>query len=393
MSSMPALRLIEGGPQFEEVLPPHLSDSDSEEHSLHRAVPFPEAGSPGLYGYLIRKYSESGSTVLDPFCGAGTVTLQAALTGRIAFGADVDPLCTFISSAKLAPADLAEVTLRLQRVNHNRPVDLRGYSESMQHFFHIDTYRELLGLRGALENNPDRVSRFIELIVLGILHGQTSNCLSAATMATLAFTPDQQAKFNLERRQTPEARKIIPRILSRAAFIGRDGGFSVLEKLSTHHRVVERDARDLGCFSSGSVDLVITAPPLPVATDSRVGLWLKRWYVGVDEAKLSQKTPSFGGIRDWTIFMNEFLIESARLVRRRGRIALDLREVRLGSKSHQLDEVVEEMVKVELSKYYEVEGRFVHDEPFVKLSPTARQRDNGPIGKSHKILVLRRKGA
>lgn len=393
MSSLPALRLIEGGPQFEEVLPAHVSVSETEEHSLHRAVPFPEAGTPGLCGYLIRKYTEAGQVVLDPFCGSGTTTLQAALMGRVAYGSDVDPLCTFVSSAKLAPADLAEVTLRLQRTNHNRPVDLRGFQETMVHFFHIETYRELLGLRAALEQKPDRVSRFIELMMLGILHGQTSGCLSASTMATLAFTPDQQAKFNLERRQVPEIRKVVPRILTRAAHVGRDGGFAILEKLEERHRIVDRDARDMGCFSNSSVDFVLTSPPLPVETDTHVGLWLKRWYVGVDEVKLGGKIKRFSSISDWEIFMNEFLMEAARVVKRRGRIALDLHDVRVGNKDYQLDTVVESMVDRELKRYFEVEGTFVHDEPFARLSPTSRRRDSGPIGRAHRVLILKRRAS
>ena len=39
-------------------------------------------------------------TVLDPFCGSGTVLLEAALRGHLAIGVDVNPLARLLSRVK-----------------------------------------------------------------------------------------------------------------------------------------------------------------------------------------------------------------------------------------------------------------------------------------------------
>lgn len=41
-----------------------------------------------------------GSTVFDPFCGSGTVALEAILNGYYAFGCDINPIATEIAKAK-----------------------------------------------------------------------------------------------------------------------------------------------------------------------------------------------------------------------------------------------------------------------------------------------------
>src|SRR5437763_1215443 len=47
--------------------------------------------------------SYPGDTVLDPFCGSGTVLLEALLADRCAIGADVNPLARLISKVKTSP--------------------------------------------------------------------------------------------------------------------------------------------------------------------------------------------------------------------------------------------------------------------------------------------------
>ncbi|WP_085033644.1 DNA methyltransferase [Ensifer aridi] len=47
--------------------------------------------------------SPKGGLVYDPFCGSGTVLVEAILSGRAAFGADANPLARLIAKAKTSP--------------------------------------------------------------------------------------------------------------------------------------------------------------------------------------------------------------------------------------------------------------------------------------------------
>jgi len=53
----------------------------------HHPAPFPL----GLAMRLVRIFSFSGDTVLDPFCGSGTTMVAAFRTGRNSIGIEIDP--------------------------------------------------------------------------------------------------------------------------------------------------------------------------------------------------------------------------------------------------------------------------------------------------------------
>ena len=77
--------------EFANVDAPRLT------HYLFR---FPAKFHPPVAHALIRTYTTAGETVLDPFCGSGTLLLAAAVEGRHASGSDVDPVAVFVSEVK-----------------------------------------------------------------------------------------------------------------------------------------------------------------------------------------------------------------------------------------------------------------------------------------------------
>jgi hypothetical protein len=64
---------------------------------------------PALAGALIENYSAPGATVLDPFCGSGTVLTESLLAGRSVIGWDSSPLAAGISLARLCSPRQAEI--------------------------------------------------------------------------------------------------------------------------------------------------------------------------------------------------------------------------------------------------------------------------------------------
>ena len=66
----------------------------------HYLFRFPAKFHPPVAHWLIRNYTTAGRTVLDPFCGSGTLLLTAAIEGRHAIGTDVDPVAVLVAKAK-----------------------------------------------------------------------------------------------------------------------------------------------------------------------------------------------------------------------------------------------------------------------------------------------------
>ena len=76
---------------FSDVNAPRLT------HYLFR---FPAKFHPPVVHSLIREYMASGQTLLDPFCGSGTLLLAATVEGLRAIGSDVDPVAVFVARTK-----------------------------------------------------------------------------------------------------------------------------------------------------------------------------------------------------------------------------------------------------------------------------------------------------
>ncbi|RMG40819.1 MAG: hypothetical protein D6719_09865, partial [Candidatus Dadabacteria bacterium] len=336
-------------------------------------------------------YTRKGEVVLDPFCSGGTTGLQASLMGRISYSFDGSPLACLITRAKLMPVDIAEVTLRLQQINLSRPIPADAFKPAFQPFYDLDTFREILNLRSALKNRPDRVSRFIELLVLGLLHGPSAGYLSSYTLPRVALSPREQKLLNDKRGQYPEYRAVAPRILRKCASVLRDGLPSVLGRMEAYNRVGNADPRNLSMLSAGSVNLVISAPPLPAAEKLSRPLWLKLWFSGISPEAIDGCVTQFNSLNGWLDFMNQVLLELARVVIPSGRAVLDLREIVLSSGRVRLDELLVGMIREELSRFWQPEKLLLHKAPEATLKDAIGSRDQQKLARHHRILILRRK--
>ncbi len=323
---------------------------EGEPHSLHGIIAYPSAIDPDLVGFFVRKYSTRGDVVLDPFCGSGVVGLNAAMTGRVVFMSDSCPLHVRLSSGMLLPADITEVTLKLGEINTRRPVNLSLYREYFSPYFDSDTYRELVNLKVYLEQKKDRVSRFMEVLALGLLHGQSAGHFSVPTSPHISLTPTEQEGSNLQRKQFPDYRAIIPRLLKRCAAVSRDGIPSALAVGADKHRASVCDARNLKYVPTGAVKLVVTSiPGIGVSLGSRSDQWLRQWFIGMDPTRLSAQVLEDG--QAWSMYMNEVLFELARTVQSGGRVCLVVEDP-----TNVLEDILLEEVLPGLSSYFVAEG-------------------------------------
>ena len=69
----------------------------------------------------IKRFTNHGEVVLDPFCGRGTVPFAASVLGRSFWGIEIFPVGWIYSSTKCNPANETQLIKRLDELAKLKP--------------------------------------------------------------------------------------------------------------------------------------------------------------------------------------------------------------------------------------------------------------------------------
>jgi hypothetical protein len=210
---------------------------------------------------IIDAWGEPGHKVLDPFCGSGTVLIEARRAGLEATGIDLNPVACRVAQVKVdrrgraaierfEETAAAVVAASLSRVDKRVETRAPVTGEERQ-WYPPHVLRELAGLHAeivAVESKEDRDALLVVLSAIAV-------------------------KFSRQRADTSDAR-VEPRVGKGAPsrFFGRKAselaqrwGSLASEVVAKSPRAVVRegDVRDLTTLAirRGPYDLVLTSPP------------------------------------------------------------------------------------------------------------------------------------
>ena len=240
-------------------------------HASHNTHAFAAKFPPQLPRAFIEELTEPGERVLDPMAGSGTALVEAALTGRVGIGVDIDPLAVWISQAKTTPfetetilaladsiADYARLVLAERGPGYAQEV-LSSFSEAtrsfVEYWFQPSTIAELGALRRAiaqLTQPPHR--RPFEVLFSSIIVTKSGGVSLARDLA-------HSRPHKVEGKRI---RSAIDAFVERAQRFGK-----VLNEIRTvqgQTYVIRGDARRLP-LPSEAVDLIVTSPPYANAID------------------------------------------------------------------------------------------------------------------------------
>ena len=378
------LKLVQA-PQFNEQVDVDPAGYSRDGHSLQQAFSYTHLWQSPVARYVIDRFSEKGDTVLDVSCGTGATGVEAALLGRHFVGCAKDQALVKLARARLSPADIAEVVLRLQFLNLKRPVDVREFKEPFPLYFDVDTFCELVNLRSALRNGSSHVDAFIEFIIASVLHGHTVGHLSGYSSPHVATAPNEQASLNRKRGEVPSYRAVSARVIKRAAALVRDGVPRNLQTRDLERSVFHAAENDMAPVRTGSVNLALVCPNQPGMTEQGLRSWLRSWFLGVDQYQPEQQPSS---LEEWNGYINETLLETARTVRKGGRAVVRVGRGRLGVKPVNYREALASVLP-ELSQYWAVEGTIV--ERYAKSAGLMKGGSKLAGDVAAELVVLRRK--
>lgn len=172
-----------GGDAKESAVLAHALDvgPDEDEHRahVHGFHTYAARMHPATAARLVHGFAKEGGVVFDPFCGSGTVLVEAMLAGRGAVGTDINPLAVKLARAKTRPRDDEELEALLDAARavaahaderrKARAGASRRYAEEDVRLFEPHVLLELDSLRVAVRETSEPAREDLELVLSSIL--------------------------------------------------------------------------------------------------------------------------------------------------------------------------------------------------------------------------------
>ena len=292
---------------------------------------------PTLPHYFIRRFTEPGDIVLDPFSGRGTTAVEAMAQNRIGIGNDLNDLAVALTKGKLANPDLDSVLKRLDILekNYSRKDWLRfsGMPNKIKMIFHPETQKQLMYLKLHLDWKNDDVDAFLTMVLMGAMHGQSSGFLSLSMPNTFSmgwnYVKKYIAKHNLKRPKR-DAFEVIrhrcKRFLKKGQLPGN--GFAI------HGNVRDLDTSNL--IKHNSVKMIFSSPPYLKVIKYGLYNWIRLWWLIGDHKIIDKKLDDEHSIKPYLNFMKEVLETTLPLLNQKTGLACwvigDVKELNLAKK-------------------------------------------------------------
>lgn len=257
---------------MEDIL---YDDDEYVKSSLHTIAPYVGKLRPNVVSALIDEYSSKRHTIYDPFCGSGTVPLEAWIKGRKAIGVDLNYYAFVLTKAKLFPYKSLEVALKhLNKASvlvdaTKVKFKVKNVPKWVSCFFHPETLREIMAWIDVLSSKNDF---FLMSCLLGILHHQRPGFLSFPSSHGAPYLRDGKYPKD-EYPEMYKYRNVYERLyqkVKRSYKAISELDFSIERKVLYSNTQTSRAA-----MATGSI--IITSPPymksLTYARDNRLRLW------------------------------------------------------------------------------------------------------------------------
>ena len=285
----------------------------------HYFFRYPAKFHPPVASELLAQFSAVGDRVLDPFCGSGTLLVEAAVSGRNAVGLDIDPVAAFISRIKTHPYDPIRLSASWSRLAQAVFISQRekvvyekfqftDISEkslcrairreelwvpeipNITHWFRRYVILDLARILFAIEavSIPATHREFFKLCFAAIIRNASN--ADPIPVSGLEVTTYMKKRDAAGRIVNPH-RLFLRRVTENLAGVEQ---FARVRKRGARINAKWGDATELTKFIRGQYDIVITSPPYHGAVDyyRRHKLemyWLKFTQNDDDRLKLLQK--------------------------------------------------------------------------------------------------------
>jgi DNA modification methylase len=330
---------------------PPAADDDPERAHIHGFHTYPARMHPTTAARLVRALApEARATVLDPFCGSGTVVVEAMIAGRRGIGVDLNPLAVRLAGFKIGrrdPAFLESIVKtaaattafaddrRVRRAGATHryaPDDVQSFDPHV--LLELDSLRA--GLR-ELSKDERELREALELVLSSILVKVSSRVSDTST----ARAPRRIAAGFTAKLFARKANEVARRLSALDALVPADAPAA---------RVALDDATRLRSIPASSVDAIITSPPYASTHDYLAHHALRLRWLDLDARELAAREVGArrryahvepGDARaTWTRELCAVLSPMARVCKKGGKVALLLADSAVHGEALRADDIV-----------------------------------------------------
>lgn len=255
--------------------------------------------------FAIKRYSNPGDFVIDPFCGSGTTAIEAMLLGRNAVSVDIDPFARLLIKVKTtiySQKDLDELNDVVDRMHGMTPDNSATYPrpalQNLEKWFTDDAILKLSFLKYQIDNlaAANQAIHDYLYVVLAAIIRKASNADNVSPKPYISTRFPKRPEDAIELFYKTEA-------LYRPAITE----FScMVAPLSVTSSILgTNDARVI--TADHQIDLAVTSPPYINAYDYVRSLKFEDIWLGLaDEQQLRQNRKSYVGTETSNSFYAEY---------------------------------------------------------------------------------------
>ena len=266
---------------------------DAATHWIHS---YPAKMFHRIPAEILSSSSTRPLTVLDPFCGSGTVLLEAALRGHFAIGIDVNPLARLIARVKTTRLDVDSLSVRATTTLRRAKA-----ARCTQNIDILPTYWFLPGARRALLQTHQEIREIHYRPHRDFLRVSLSAIVRRSSLADPSIPPPVRLSAERAKRGSTryardlknalavspgtvhEAfRKRVESNILRMSELARCPGYGRARVLAT-----SAEAAATG-LPPDSVDLIITSPPYCGSQKYVRSLRLEMLLLGFDSSTIAE---------------------------------------------------------------------------------------------------------
>lgn len=267
-----------------------LNDQDRSPTESTLIHPYPGSMPAYLASRLIERYSSEGDTVFDPFCGSGSVIVEAVKQGRNVIGTDLLGTAVDIADAALHLPSPEELESLWERVHQKALIrtslfqqegiiigDIPEPLQSMAEWFHPETFLEIYAIRKEISEIKGVRERNLLMLILGGSLISLSKRVSRGVMHW-GWIADNVKPHEDDLLKTSPFQELNRRVARLVTFMRATGSHDLLQKENSevfaHDWLAQTQAKQ---SIVKPVNLLITSPPYPYSIDYTLALRLTHY--------------------------------------------------------------------------------------------------------------------